>query len=125
MPDGPYVVKITGRDRVLRELTHDVKAIKIRTKAAMRVAVLLVKAESLRLTPRLTGNLRGSSGTRVFKEGGKIIGEIYYTADYAPYVHEIDNSHTYPTQWKFLETAMKNKKKEVVETLKAFQKAGF
>lgn len=52
---------LKGIDNVLRNLNKEIKAIENRTQAGLTAAALKVKAESMKLTPRDTGNLRASA----------------------------------------------------------------
>jgi hypothetical protein len=87
----------------------------------MHLVGLLVRRAAAPLTPIDKGNLRGSQGHKVISgvTSGEIGVVIYYTASYAPYVHEIDKNYQSPgTQWKFLETALMQNTKEILETLR-------
>jgi len=114
---------ITGTDKVLRNLNRQILGIQNRTKGGMRHAVLVVRKRSQELTPVDTGNLKASAYTEAYNtvEGaGAVIG---YTAYYAVYVHEIDKSYRVG-QWKFLETALKEKSQEIVEIIRRYAKIG-
>lgn len=111
---------ITGTARVLRNFNREVRAIKMRGAAGMVKAALIVKRRSMQLTPVDTGNLKGSAYTAISASLIKNpVAEIGYTASYALYVHEMDKVHKPPTQWKFLETALKEKEREALEAIKS------
>lgn len=116
---------ISGTDRVLKNLNRRIGEIENRTESGVLEAALVVKRQSMILTPVKTGNLRGgcqvsSTGTRRSPRA-----TIYYAAAYAPFVHEILRHwktgkkihHAPPTQWKFLETALKEKASEILNIL--------
>jgi|TARA_R100000789_G_scaffold96157_1_gene97298 hypothetical protein len=63
-------VKITGLDKVVKGLNKSLKKIKNKTVAGMLEAAVLVKGESLRITPIDTGNLRNSA--YITWGGGKV-----------------------------------------------------
>lgn len=94
-----------GLDVVLGNLNQQIKQIGVRSRGGMRKALLIVRRDSVKLTPVDTGNLRNSAFTEVEEEGGQISGVIGYTADYAAEVHETDKNYK-RGQWKFLETAL-------------------
>ncbi len=64
------IAKIKGLDKVVKGLNKAVKRIKGRTTAGMLEAAVLVKAESVRITPIDTGNLRNSA--YITWGGGKV-----------------------------------------------------
>lgn len=108
---------ITGTDKVLRNLNREIMGIRSRSKAGLREAALVIRRRSMELTPVDTGNLRGSAYTETFDGVEGPGAEIGYTAGYAVYVHEIDKSYTVG-QWKFLETALKEKSHEILEIIR-------
>ncbi len=114
-----YAYKFTGLKRVQANLNKEIMGIKGRTKAGLWQAALIIQRRSMELTPVDTTNLKGSAYTQVWAlPGGFGAGaEIGYTAEYAEHVHEIQASHKGKGQWKFLETAMKEKAPEVVKII--------
>lgn len=117
MAVGTKALVITGTDKVLRNLNRQILGIQNRTKGGMHHAALVVRKRSQELTPVDTGNLKASAYTEVYNtvEGaGAVIG---YMAGYAPYVHEINKNYTVG-QWKFLETALKEKSREILEIIR-------
>lgn len=108
--------RLVGTDIVLANLNREIRGIRGRTKKGVRTAALLVKRESQKLTPIDTGNLKGSAYTEVVGgdiKPGAIIG---YTANYAPFVHEINKNYI-KGQWKFLETAIKNNEFKIIKII--------
>ena len=114
---------ITGTDKVLRNLNRQIRGIQNRTKGGMRHAALVVRKRSQELTPVKTSNLKGSAGTEVYDTAKGLGAVIYYTAYYAVYVHEIDKNYRVG-QWKFLETALKEKSREIVSIIRRYAKIG-
>lgn len=105
---------------ITQRLNLQIKKIKFKSKSGIRKATLLVKRESLKRTPINTGNLRGSAYSLIEDRiiGGPR-GEIGYTASYAPYVHEINKNYRKAgTSWKFLEKALKDNRKRILELIK-------
>ena len=112
-------VTISGLDQVLKNLNNEIKRIQFTTKAGMRQAALLVKGRAQRLTPVDTGNLKGSTYVEVFNTPHGWGAEIGYTAYYAVFVHEINKNYRSPgTGWKFLERALSQSQKEILEILR-------
>jgi len=126
---------ITGTDTVLRNLNREIMGIRNRSKAGLREAILVVRKRSQELTPvGETGNLRAWVHTEVYdtpKGPGAVIG---YEANYAVYVHEIPppparspggRSATHKVgQWKYLETALKEKQHEILEIIRKRARPG-
>lgn len=112
-------VYFSGLEKVTRNLNSQIKKIKGRTKAGMWRAGLLVRREAVIITPVDTGNLRNSAFVNSYDTKRGPVVDIGFTASYAPFVHEIDATHHEPTQWKFLETALKAQQKTILAILKA------
>lgn len=117
MAVGTKALVITGTDTVLRNLNREIMGIQNRTRAGLRGAVLVVRKRSQELTPVATGHLRASTYTETYNTSEGYGAEIGYMAGYAPYVHEINKNYTIG-QWKFLETALKEKSREILEIIK-------
>ena len=128
-------VMISGTDKVLANLNREIKGIRNRSRAGLLEAALVVRRRSMQLTPVDTGNLRGSAYTLAYDlwlKGTTV--EIGYTAGYAPYVNEIpppparspggrSATHTVG-QWKFLETAIKEKRREILAIIRKRARVG-
>lgn len=85
----------------------------------LKKAGLYLQAESQRICPVEFGNLRASAGTRSEGELGTTVVYVFYTADYAIYVHEIiENFHEPPTQAKFLEQPAREKQPEMARIIR-------
>ena len=117
------MVVLKGIDNVLRNLNKEIKGIENRTQAGVTAAALKVKAESMKLTPVDTGNLKASAYVNFPAIKNIPSAEIGYTASYAVFVHEINNNYIAPgTQWKFLETALFSNQKEILNIIKRYAK---
>ena len=108
---------ITGLDRVLRNLNREIVGIQNRARAGLREAALVVRKRSQELTPVDTGHLKASAYTEAYNMPEGPAAEIGYTAGYAVFVHEIEKHHNVG-QWKFLETALKQKRQEILEIIR-------
>ena len=122
---GGINIRISGIEQVLKNLNWEIKLINNRSRAGLRDAALVVRRRSQQLTPVDIGNLKASAYTEAYDTPLGPGAEIGYTADYAVFVHEIDRHHKTGKpivhqvgQWKFLETALKEKSKEVLEIIR-------
>lgn len=106
---------------MIANLTREIKKIKGRTRAGVRLAALLVKGRSMDLTPVKTSNLRGSHHARTYDTPKGPMGEVFCggaVASYAIYVHErLDVRHENGIP-KFLSTALAISDKEILEILR-------
>jgi len=107
---------MSGLDKVLRNLNREVQKIKGRSRSGLWQAALTIQRRSQELTPVKYGHLRSSAGSYAYDTPKGPGAVIYYTAFYAVFVHEIDKAYTVG-QWKFLETAMKEKKAVVLKII--------
>jgi len=125
--DGLY-----GVSNLLENLNKEIRQIKGRGKKGLRRAAIMVEKDSQQLCPVLTGNLKGSSYTKMIDEAPPKV-EVGYTAVYAPIVHENPNTGQTPRhkafnkkgkkiastvgQWKFLEKALKDNRTRIIEVI--------
>jgi hypothetical protein len=73
-------------------------------KQGVTQACLLLQRASMKLCPVDTGDLKRSAGYKVEDNGpGKISGRVFYTQEYAIYVHENVGANFRVGQAKFLE----------------------
>jgi hypothetical protein len=73
-------------------------------KRGITMACLFLLAESKKVVPVDTGNLRGSGDWRVEDAGWEYKGRVFYTANYAIFVHEnLDARHRPGKIAKYLE----------------------
>lgn len=154
-----YSFKMEGAEKVINALNKKIDEYKNRTLKGVSRAALLIRRESLALTPKDTGNLKescfvvwkggtiGAGKSPNFITGGErgatakevsvlyaehskaldvaqalyenqtqILAGINYSAYYALFVHEIKQKHK-TGQWKFLETAIKQNRKEILKVI--------
>lgn len=98
---------MVGLDDVLRNLNREIKSIEEGSQVGILRAGFFIEAEATKNAPLFTGNLRGSSYTRNVNvmdgmQGGV---EVGFEAEYAVYVHEIDNDYR-NGEWKYLQRAI-------------------
>lgn len=81
---------------------------------ALRRGANYVKKESQKLCPVDTGRLKKSA--RIGQEGKGMKTEVFvtYNTEYAVYVHEMVDVYHRVGQAKFLETVLKNQKREIL-----------
>lgn len=115
---GGGVMRVTGTDRMLRNLNKEIRGIVGRTEAGLLQAGLLIKRRSQKEVPVDTGNLKAgayvTSWNIPFK--GPVV-EIGYQAAYAAFVHEVQRSHRVG-KWKFLEDPLKRSAKDVLAIIR-------
>ena len=110
---------ISGIDTVLSNLNRRIVDINGRGRQGLQTAGFMVLGTSRELTPVDTGNLRAGSYTQPVESSGNPGVEIGYTAGYAVFVHErTELHHEPPTQAKFLETALKQNEKRILEIIR-------
>lgn len=81
---------IRGIASTTRNLNRAIAMIEGNTREGMLQGVLFLRSEAVPLTPIETGTLRGSSFTDITAPGvTPIRARVGYTAEYAPYVHEM------------------------------------
>jgi len=113
-------MRLTGTSVVVANLNREVAGIEHRSKDGMWMALAIINRKAGYYTPVDTGNLVNSRYTNVHERNGKIVGEIGYTAAYAPFVHEnTEASFRKPGSCaKFLERAVAESHRWVVQVLK-------
>lgn len=80
--------QVIGMEEVLANLKKAKNVLAIRAAQGLKMAGLYLQAESQKLVPVDTGNLKASAFTRATGSGFKTDVNVGYTASYAPYVHE-------------------------------------
>lgn len=99
-------IKLKGVDDLIYKLKKSPAILEASLMSAATKSVLDIRKASQEFTPVDTGNLRGSIRSRVLKnKQGRITGEVWYTADYALYVHEMTWTKLKSGRHKFLEHA--------------------
>lgn len=123
---------LKGVSNLLDNMNKEIREIQGRGKKGLRRAAIMVEKDSQKLCPVITGNLKGSSYTKMI-QGSKPVAEVGYTAEYAPTVHENPNAGQTPRsqafnrkgkkiastvgQWKFLEKALKDNRTEIIKVI--------
>lgn len=138
--------KTEGLDVVLRNLNKEIGGVRTRSASGLKKAALFVLAEAKKLTPVVTGNLRGSGYTESGGTPERPTEAIGFSAVYALSVHENPRSGktggvspsgreytagTLPSgrkstrkiwstvgQWKFLETPLKERAKTILDIIR-------
>lgn len=127
--------KLIGLDRVMADINQEVGKIEGRSVGGLLAGGFIIQAEAQRRAPVVTGNLRGSAYTRRTPEDPNAV-EVGFGAAYALFVHEnieqAGKGTPRPggrgTTWdngqpKFLETAARDKRDEVVRAVAARAKS--
>jgi len=82
------VLQIEGMEGILDSLQKVNKDLGKDVQRGLTQGGLLIQREAQKITPVDTGNLKNSAGTRVFGSGWATEVVVFYTAEYAVYVHE-------------------------------------
>lgn len=108
-------VSLDGTNAVLKNFNKQVGIINKGAAKGLKIALLAVQETAIPLTPLDKNVLRPSSYTEIIKVSKTdIVGEIGYTAEYAPFVHEnLENQHPIG-QAKFLEEALRINQQRIV-----------
>ena len=108
---------LTGLNQVLANLNKEIRGIEGRTAKGLREAARLVRRDAQKRVPVDTGKLKASAYTRMIKGSSGPGTEIGFTAAYAIFVHErMDLRHAVGTA-KFLQYALSNNTKEIVDII--------
>lgn len=107
-------MNLHGMENVLQNLRTEFAAAGEATERGLYAGGLIIEQDSLRRTPRDTGNLRNSIYTNALP-GRKV--EVGYTAEYAAAVHENLEAHHNVGEAKFLEHAAQDKEREALEAV--------
>jgi len=105
---------VKGLSQIKNALTQVKKEHEKKKRKALTRIGVIVKADSVKLTPIDTSNLRGSAYIDV--DGSKSV-FIGYTAYYAVYVHEDLEAYHEVGEAKFLDKAIKMNQKRIIEEL--------
>lgn len=108
-------VSLDGASDVLNNLNKEIGRINKNALKGLTNALLAVQETAVPLTPLDKNVLRPSIYTRIISIfETEIVGEIGYTAEYAPFVHEnLENQHPIG-QAKFLEEALRINQQRIV-----------
>lgn len=114
---------ISGIDIVLSNLNRSIVGVRSRSRQGLQMAALMVLGTSKGLTPVETGSLRAGSYTEPIGGLDNPGVEIGYMAAYAVFVHERTELHHPVGQAKFLETALKQNEKKILEIIRKTAKS--
>lgn len=101
--------------QIIKKLNLEIKKIKGRTKEGLLEAALLIRERTIPLTPIETGDLR----TSFYVEPEGFVIEIGTELKYAVPVHERVEAHHDVGGAKYLEKAVDESRKDVVNIIKA------
>ena len=117
-------VTVRGERELMRNLNREIFKIEGDLQKGLQAAGLFIKGKAIEMTPFKQGVLRGSAFYNTDKgtesSGGPRM-RVGYTAKYAPYVHEMpekNNFSTPDTGPKFLEKAIFNNTKIILEIIR-------
>lgn len=113
--------KVKGLDDVLKNLSKEVQGIEGRTEKGLKAAGLFIQAESIERTPVKFGVLANSSFVSTAMALAGPVLRVGYTALYAPFVHESPETNNFTkigTGPKFLEKAVKNNVRKILEIIR-------
>lgn len=116
------MIRIRGKKNVLSNLNRSIKKIEGNTFKGMLAAGLFVEGESNEIAPQDKGKLINSSFTSVGRIAKRIIARIGYTANYAPFVHEMPESNNFTkpgTGPKFLWKAATRNSSKILQIIRA------
>ena len=115
------LIKITGIDKVLRNLKKATKNMSQKAEIGLKKGGLFLQREAQKITPVDLTNLRPSARTDNVGGSGfdaDIVVHFGAGADYAVYVHEdLEARHKAPTSAKFLEKPAREKIKEIFKII--------
>jgi len=108
------MLKINGINRLRSKLKKYPGVLSKWSRAAMVKSVLDVRKQSALWTPVDTGNLRGSMDSKVCAKSHDVVtGTVWYSANYAVYVHEKTWTRLKNGRHKFLENAVYTSKARI------------
>ena len=102
------VIQIEGVEEIRARLKAADRKLGFQVRAGLIKAGLLLLRESKKIVPVDTSNLKNSGDTKPLGHGWATDVVVFYTAEYAVYVHErTDLKHAPGKKAKFLEEPMK------------------
>ena len=123
---------VQGFDEVLKNLNREIKAIEHRSLAGLKAAGLKVQREAQKRVPVEHGDLKRSAFTNTVSDSPPSV-EVGFSAVYAIFVHENMEqrlkgkprpsglgSYWNPGGPKFLESAVRDLAKDIVETVRKY-----
>lgn len=119
-----YDYKLEGLTKVLNNLNDEIGKIKNKSGEGVMKAALLVERDSKKKTPVDTGNLKAGTYVQPVKTRKGNGAEIGYTANYAIHVHERKELIHPVGQYKFLEAALNEDERKILEIIKNESEVG-
>lgn len=111
-------VKIFGEKEIIKNIRKAGIFSGKRVQRGMKKAGLFVQRESQKIVPVDTANLKSSAGTAQQGDGFDTVVMVFYTADYAIYVHErTDLRHAKGKFAKFLERPAREHKDRILRII--------
>lgn len=110
-------VTVRGEKDLMRNLNKEVKKIDGDISKGLKAAMIFIIGKAIEITPKEHGVLRGSAFTSVDDKKAR----VGYTAKYAPFVHEMPETNNFTTPDtgpKFLEKAIFNNTKTIIEIIR-------
>lgn len=101
--------RVRGDKEILRNLRREIKLIDGDLSDGLKLAAAFILGEAKEITPVRFGVLINSGFSGVAHVGGRVLARIGFTAEYAPFVHEMpaDTNFGKPNaERKFLERAV-------------------
>jgi hypothetical protein len=82
-------VNLKGQRELLRNLRRTIQEIEGDVDTGLSIGLSEIKADAVENAPVEFGVLRNSAFSQVLRRAGEIFGRVGFTADYAPFVHEM------------------------------------
>lgn len=112
------IIRVFGAEEIKNNLILAGKITEKGLAQNLKRAGLYLQRQSQKVVPVDQGNLKGSAGTKAEGTGWTTVVTVYYTAEYAIYVHErTDLKHQPGKIAKFLETPMRENKREILDII--------
>lgn len=114
------VTRIDGIEKVLRRANKEIEQVESKSLSGLYAAGLKIQRDSQGLVPVDTANLKGSAYTQR-EDKGVVIG---YGAEYAAAVHEDMEARHTVGQAKYLEQAVRQNERAIVDIVRRFAGVG-
>lgn len=110
-----------GGKTLMINLGKEIKEIRSGALKGVKAGSIFLEGESLRVVPHDTGTLANTSFNKAQMQGNTAVGTTGYTAEYAPFVHEMPASYNYSkpnTGPKYLERPLKDNRNRILAIIK-------
>ena len=104
----------------MKQVSHETK---LKWERAVRAAARHIQEVSIDLTPLDTGTLRNSCGMVRISAGWYANFQIYYSAEYAVYVHEMVENYHPVGEAEFLKKAIMRSEADVANMMYEYMKS--